>query len=657
MRIQNGRRGGRPGHGVLLGLLAGLLVSSVALANDVFVDGTGNCGGHSPCYTTIQMGVNHAVAPANVFVFPGSYPESVNLSMMSTPGNITIVAGTGLDVDKIHPGSVTVNPAMGAAFYNSVSPFPGDVQIIGFIVMSGDSDGINLAVDSMHEVFLAGVTADENALSGLKIVSGSMLLFDSSASGNKAGFGLDAATSGDTSLFNLRANHNKLTGIFVSAGGEIQVFGFPFSLIFGRQLFAASADYNGGNGMELKGADDVNVASLALTSVVPANLAARLPNPNLPQMMAHSGLKNLPVISGAMTQVTDSGAFQPVTADGNEAVGVDISSTGGSGSFALARANGNGNIGVNMDVLASATAAFASANSNKGSGFHLVSETDDVEMFLITALRNYGDGVTVYAAGQLSLVTSFIRGNSLDGVNIAAVGPDVADDTSQVTGNIICNNSVAGLRLDSYITLNAIGNWWGAADGPLPTGSGNAIQDGHSGGGAGTVNFIPFIDTVTASFVDTAAVVGFALPVRFQFSGGDKSVFLGAFPLVPGFTVGPGDPFGVPPFTVSTDNGVVIFKFEPLGASFLPTQTGPTLGTFINRPEGITEVGLFAGRSGAAKITLTGPCGLDGSITIPVRGTPAPALSTGGMLLLAVLLACGGFWIVRRRFERGTADA
>ena len=70
--------------------------ASADAATPVFVDGAGTCAGQTPCFTTIQAGVNAAgPAPAVVNVFPGTYAESVNLSLMGsaiagTPGDLTL---------------------------------------------------------------------------------------------------------------------------------------------------------------------------------------------------------------------------------------------------------------------------------------------------------------------------------------------------------------------------------------------------------------------------------------------------------------------------------------------------------------------------------------------------------------------------------------
>src|SRR5206468_936367 len=136
-----------------------------------------------------------------------------------------------------------------------------------------------------------------------------------------------------------------------------------------------------------------------------------------------------------------------------------------------------------------------------------------------------------------------------------------------------------------------------------PTGTGNPVVDGTSGGGAGDVDFIPWIDTVTGTAVGMP-IVGTASPVRFQFSGGNGTVFLG----LPGqlFFAGPFGPGASAPFTVSTDNGRISSELD----------IGPSVSAFLNQPNGTVEVELIASRRGPATITIAGPCGLSGTLTV-----------------------------------------
>lgn len=70
------------------------------------------------------------------------------------------------------------------------------------------------------------------------------------------------------------------------------------------------------------------------------------------------------------------------------------------------------------------------------------------------------------------------------GVQLAA---SLRQDQVRIHGNAICGNLVAGLRNESMATVDATENWWGANDGPRPTGSGDRVE------GAGAVNVQPWM--------------------------------------------------------------------------------------------------------------------------------------------------------------------
>lgn len=66
----------------LAGLAAAILLAVPAAADTAYVDGFGLCNGLMPCFITIQSTVDATAAPAEIFVFPGNYSESVDLAQM-----------------------------------------------------------------------------------------------------------------------------------------------------------------------------------------------------------------------------------------------------------------------------------------------------------------------------------------------------------------------------------------------------------------------------------------------------------------------------------------------------------------------------------------------------------------------------------------------
>lgn len=648
---------GRQGAVVVLAALA-VHVAPVLAANPVFVDAAGVCAGNTPCFTTIQDGVNNADPGAIVFVLPGTYPESVNFSLMGSaisgsPGDITLAVGHSLaDVLAfLAPDQVIMQPASGPAFFNSVTPFPGDIEIIGgFTVVSKDSDGVRL--HTTGDVSVAGVNSSGNALGGIILTSdnGSAMAVLARADDNKGGDGIDLNALGDNdvAVFNSTANHNAAIGINASASdGNVQVLGFILLPGFPE---TTTADNNTINGMNLTaGGGDVTVGLLFLAQpgTLPPSVTSKLPAMNIPRAPIQHGVDRFRGLSALFTTASPT-MFGPVTANGNGGDGISAAATGTVNGIGVAT-DSNGNIGFFINATDSVSLVAASADNNTArSGFD-ISSMNDVTMLLITALGNGRDGVTIETADSLVIEASYISGNTRDGVKVSALSPPNCDagslaclgSSDAVNSSIICNNGTAGLDVPPTVAFDAEGNWWGAFNGPAPSGSGNAV--------VGTTDFTPFIDTVTVTGPALPATVGFLSPFDFQFSGGNGTVFLGSIFFAPQDTLGPGDPLGVPPFTLTTDNGVLISNGPVFISTPFFTQTGTTVGGFITKPSAVLQVQALPGRAGQVTVSLLGPCGLTGSATVDVKPVPAPVLSDGALGMLAALLAVAGFWVARRR--------
>ena len=119
---------------------------------------------------------------------------------------------------------------------------------------------------------------------------------------------------------------------------------------------------------------------------------------------------------------------------------------------------------------------------------------------------------------------------------------------------------------------------------------------------SGTVDFTPWIDSVFATATSSPTLAGASTNVVFQFSDQAKSVFLGE---------GPGDRNGPRPFSVMTDNGVIV---DPAGDV-------PVLVRFLSPVQGTLPVTVIPAHPGTATVTVMGPCGPVQSITIPVAAS------------------------------------
>jgi hypothetical protein len=255
-------------------------VASVRAASPVFVHPTdATCGGMgtagTDCFSTIQQAVDNAgPAPAQVFVFPGTYSESLDLSNMGdaiggSPGDISLmtVDATGAPA----AGTATISSPNGPALFNSQGPFPGTIRIEGFNVTSADEDGIDL--EGGGDAFIVGVTADGNngiALDGLDIdVTGSATVSGSVALGNSLD-GINVNAGGNVTISDSEASANgddgfAATGINVTitnSSAIINAFdGFQFGDVEGNVVAdRLTAIGNGveGIGIESQGVGDID---------------------------------------------------------------------------------------------------------------------------------------------------------------------------------------------------------------------------------------------------------------------------------------------------------------------------------------------------------------------------------------------------------------
>jgi len=510
-------------------LIAG---SQARAATPVYADNSaGGCNGLVPCFATIQLAVNAASDPdgagplaAEVFVFPGTYNESVDLSGMNggAVGDIQLITVNATATPT--PGTVLVENT-NEAFRHSVDPFNGDVTINGFIVHSFFESGINVNVNS--GIVIANVTAN----------------FCGNNTGDEDGVHASSQT-GDVTVINSTANNNDNQGFELDApNGNVSVTNS-----------SASGNDNDGFDIDALGSPTGNVTLVGVSAI-------------------GNGSDGIDIDTDGNISVTDT------TSNGNNFDGFDIDSETNV-SFTNVTANNNGSEGIEIDADGDVTLNNTTTIANQSEGI-------DVD------LQTGGDNVD-----NLTIQNVVTMGNGTDGIELDDLDPA---GTHRVNGSIICNNFGHGLDLEEAVTLDATGNYWGDLTGPThPTnaaGLGDTIDDSLSTG-VGTVNFIPFIDTITGSVAPDPALLGANAIVSFQFSDAAMTVFLGS---------GPGDLNGPAPFSLTTDNGTMTSS----------TGTAAAVTEFINNANGILSVTLTPAAAGTANIDLD-PCGLVSSLAVTV---------------------------------------
>jgi hypothetical protein len=211
----------------------------------VSVDQAGQCNGTTPCYTTIQAGVNNTRSGGTISIFPGVYTETVDLSLMGsalitpTLGNITLTTVNAQGA--VISGTATISPVTGIALTTS-SVFTGNVTLAGLIVTSPDNDGMSLDVNG--NVSLTGIQATNALTNGIDIdlqspkTARSLTVSDTTAIGN-GGKGIDLdVISGTITLANITARTNGDDGV----GANITTGTFSAAKVV--------ADTNGEDGLD-----------------------------------------------------------------------------------------------------------------------------------------------------------------------------------------------------------------------------------------------------------------------------------------------------------------------------------------------------------------------------------------------------------------------
>ncbi len=232
-----------------------------AAAPDIFA----GCSGASqtPNFATIQEAVNSAISGTVINICPGNYPESVNLSLMNTIGDITLRRTPGT------AGAVQVNPPIRSGIWISPGIFSGNITIESLNITAVDGFGIDFASEyfdgtSYSSPFVVGnvTISDVNALNnnedGAYIALFGNALVVSSSFSNNAYYGLYIENLGDSSVdvINTIANNNgdgvepgnEGTGITVVPGYSILACDLAAADTAPLHVNVAGGEANGNNG-------------------------------------------------------------------------------------------------------------------------------------------------------------------------------------------------------------------------------------------------------------------------------------------------------------------------------------------------------------------------------------------------------------------------
>jgi hypothetical protein len=519
-----------------------------------------DCDGKTPCYHSIQAGVNHAAPGDTIYVFPGTYKEGVDLNQMNPQGDITLIT---VDASgNPTPGTVTVdNPGDDSEIYtgNGLVPFNGNVTIDGFVLRS-EYGAIDLWVAPS-----SGATEGGMEL-GPTVETRDVEIRNVDAS-HTGGDGITVRAYGKVTIKNCTTNDNQGYGIGVlMALGDVTITG-------------CTSNENKGPGTTLGGEDSCQAGGICVLGV-------------RGQITIRNNTANGNAGEGILVG--------PLYADGQEA-GLAVVNTPGKVTIDKCTANNNEWEGIGVRAPASdVTITDCTTNGNGEDGVFVrglpfpgqlggVLPVDGGDVLFQNCTSN-GNGESGFDPeeiwGTLSIQACIAMDNE-DGVDLDYM---FGAQAVLVNGSIICgndcgvylvpSNSVAGFP----IGMNLEGNWWGCSGGPEAAGCDPICEEQFD---SLPVDFTPWISKISDSATVDPVNVGEPTVVSFQFRGGPPAVYLGE---------GPGDLRGPAPFTVTTDNGTL-------------NGNGATVQAFVGA-NGTLEVTLVPDTGGTATVTVSGPCGL-----------------------------------------------
>ena len=533
--------------------IAALLLSHPAHAGQpaIYVDPALACAGRTPCFATIQEGVRNAMPGALVNVFPADYAESVDIGLMGDAiggplDDLTLRTVNGAAIPT--PGTASIMPASGAGIFNSVAPFTGDLSIDGFTIQSPDDSGIEVAIEGT--VNLSHLVCDGNQEFGFvaDLRSGDVNVTDSSFSNNESA-GLQFATANNVNFERVTANGNGDDGAAFVATGNVRVSESTFNenkddnglvfvtdgdVDFERVTASSNVEFGanfvaGGNvriyeshfddskdqiGLAFVSEGDVSLeevtalrnAESGATFVLQGNL-----------YIGHASFNDNQSGDGLLFQGAVDVTFERVNADRNADNGARFLASGNVSISHSSFSENKGGTGLSIINAVNVTLEQVVADGNRDDGAALVlagggsmrvadsSFSDNtngtgltivggarLEVARIVASRNGDDGLVDVGVENATIVGSRFEDNAGDGVILV---PSTSSGEFVLRCNDIAGNA-RGLVVAGNVAVLAENNYWGSPSGPThpsnPAGTGDSIVDGANGG-AGTVDFIPFL--------------------------------------------------------------------------------------------------------------------------------------------------------------------
>ncbi len=292
----------------------------------IYVDST--TASNNPLYGASLSG-SSVVVTNSVFDSNGT-----NSSKNSGEGlQINASSGVSLyNVEADYNQSVGANIQAGSDVSIGNSFFSGNVGYAssgcGGYGGSSSSGGYGLQVGTPGTISLYQVTASNNSslgasLNGATVVA-NLSTFDNNGSGsskNANGQGLQIVSSGNTSLFNVEADNNQVTGANIQAGGTVFISNSFFS---GNAVYTYSPCKGSsatGNGLLVTAAQDITLSQVTASDNGSTNAVL---NGSSDMNVADSVFDNSASGNGLSITAAGQVTLQDVTADGNNRSGAYI---------------------------------------------------------------------------------------------------------------------------------------------------------------------------------------------------------------------------------------------------------------------------------------------------------------------------------------------
>lgn len=459
-------------------------------------------------YADIQSAVQDANPGDVINICPGTYNESVNLSLMQNIGDITLRKAPG------QTGDVTIKPGSNAAIRIS-QIFTGNITIDGLILDSDDpsEDGSGIDFGSYFccpptlvngNVIVKNVVATSNSAYGAYIyalgrVTVETSFFEDNGFGNIYGYeglvirtnsqtvGDDPSRALDVYINEVTANRNKGTGIDINVYGHGNI-----------EILNTQANENGdpqaiGNGAGIYVYQfDYTLCFLAIEAHTPA-----------PYLYIQNVTANNNRIGSGIQAAAENITIVDTTANGNPFDGISANANGCPGNERLELSNSTA-ISNGWGTSSIEYSGYAPIFG----GFRLLSRDTILIRNHNIAQENEGFGYCYFTVGTALVENSLAIANSGDGFTQRDQCPSMSMGIGSIAGSTVENDSFGEDLIEAKSSEAGIS----VANGELPSNvisNSTAILNGETGFSLAP-NFYPETKLVNITSSQNITGVAFA---------------------------------------------------------------------------------------------------------------------------------------------------